>query len=482
MATFGIRWCASLLLLVSGCSIDNGTTSSQGDEVSAVQAVDGTRQYGDILTELQNLQNVVEVKEEVSRYPNTRAFVLQFRQPVDHYRPRGATFTERVRLLFRSYDAPMVILTSGYGLPPLYLSEPAGMLNANQLMLEHRFFGPSTPDSVDWKKLDIFQAASDEHRIVEALRPLFKKKWLSTGASKGGMTAVYHRFFYPRDVDVTVPYVAPNSFGPTDERYASFLQNVGSAECRDKVRAVQTEVLRRRPEFEARLAEEAAARGDGYEHLGIHKGLDWTVSDLAFTFWQYMGRPACPLVPSAGATSDELYGFLDRVGMIGAYGDASLDQVAAYYYQGATELGGPECDTAHLGPLLTPGFRCDYAELAPLGVHLRFRYSSMPAVAAWVHFAAERMLFVYGEEDPWSSGAFTVREKNDSYRYVVPQGTHGAHIGLLPPEQAREAYTHIFQWMDVPIPEGIAPSDFSAFEAESMIDQPPRRRGHRPSR
>ena len=42
------------------------------------------------------------------------------------------------------------------------------------------------------------------------------------------MTSVYHRRFYPDDVDATVAYVAPISFGAPDDRYIDFLANVGT--------------------------------------------------------------------------------------------------------------------------------------------------------------------------------------------------------------------------------------------------------------
>ena len=70
--------------------------------------------------------------------------------------------------------------------------------------------------------------AADEHAIVTALKTIYTGPYLSTGASKGGMTAVFYRRFYPDDVVGTVPYVAPLSFAAPDERYAAFLDSVGT--------------------------------------------------------------------------------------------------------------------------------------------------------------------------------------------------------------------------------------------------------------
>ena len=37
------------------------------------------------------------------------------------------------------------------------------------------------------------------------------------------MTATYHRHFYPKDVDGTVPYVAPNDVDNDEDAYNEFL-------------------------------------------------------------------------------------------------------------------------------------------------------------------------------------------------------------------------------------------------------------------
>jgi hypothetical protein len=47
--------------------------------------------------------------------------------------------------------------------------------------------------------------------MVTALRWAFPGKWINAGESKGGVTSVLHRRFYPCDVEATVAYVAPIS-------------------------------------------------------------------------------------------------------------------------------------------------------------------------------------------------------------------------------------------------------------------------------
>lgn len=54
------------------------------------------------------------------------------------------------------------------------------------------------------------------------------------------MTSVYHRRFYPADVDATVAYVAPQDVVNEQDSYVDFLQHIGTdAACNEALRTVQ---------------------------------------------------------------------------------------------------------------------------------------------------------------------------------------------------------------------------------------------------
>ena len=74
-----------------------------------------------------------------------------------------------------------------------HLEELCPILQANQLFVEHRYFGKSVPDSVTWQDLTVENAAADQHHIVQIFKKIYTQKWVSTGISKGGETALYHR-------------------------------------------------------------------------------------------------------------------------------------------------------------------------------------------------------------------------------------------------------------------------------------------------
>jgi len=152
----------------------------------------------------------VEVVSETRYFGQFQeAYELKFTQPVDHNYPSGAQFTQRIFIGHAGFDRPMVLSTSGYTARGLGGAEPAMLLKANLIRVEHRYFGESVPDPLVWDNLTVWQAATDLHRIVEAFETLYPGKWVSTGHSKDGQTTIQFKAIYPDDIDVAIPYVAP---------------------------------------------------------------------------------------------------------------------------------------------------------------------------------------------------------------------------------------------------------------------------------
>jgi len=410
-------------------------------------------QAADIADQLAAIPGMTVVSEEAPPAAGFRFFFLSYRQPVDHRNPGGPTFEQRLQLLHRATDRPMVLHTTGYNMPEYsFRSEPARLLDGNQISVEQRFFSPSRPNPANWKKLDIWQAATDHHRIVQALKPLYTKKWISTGASKGGMTSVYHRRFYPRDVDGVVAYVAPNDpVNKEDRAYDEFFDSVGSTPaCRTALKDFQTLALSRRTDLVA-MYEAYAAENDLHfdQVLGTaDRAFEMTVLDTEWAFWQYNSEANCGEVPGAGATNDEIFAFIDQVAGFAFYADEGILFYAPYYYQAATQLGWPQPKFTYLKGLLHyPGL---YQANSSLPAELRSKHDPWPMtdVDHWVTKTSSQMLFVYGSNDPWGAEPFHP-SGNDSYTYTAPGANHGANIALLNAADAAAATATLQRWAGV---------------------------------
>ncbi len=344
-----------------------------------------------------------------------------------------------------------------------YIDEPTMLIGGNQISVEHRFFSPSRPEPADWTQLTIEQAAADQHRVVELLKPIYGGKWISTGASKGGMTSVYHRRFYPGDVDATVAYVAPLSFSFADARYADFLHQVGDAGCRQRLEDFQREVLLRRTEMEARITEQADQVGITYDQYGVDGVLENAAISLSFAFWQYYGADLCDDIPTAAATDDEVWAFLDDISPPSSSSDGQNLLFEPYSWQAATQLGAPTVDTTHIDDLL----EYDWSQVdgyPSVDLDPTHDPQAMQDIHTWVTTEAERILFIYGENDPWSAGAFELGDAQDSYRLYSPGANHGASIASLTQADREIALDALEAWTGVtPLaPQSLAASSAAA--------------------
>jgi hypothetical protein len=426
----------------------------------------------DILLDLQARPGVSGVTEVASSISGTRFFRFHLAQEVDHSAGGGPTFQQLVTLLYRSRTAPVVLATTGYGISQVpSQGEPTRLLSANQITMEHRFFNTSTPSPVDWTKLSISQSAADEHGVVAALKPIFSGKWLNTGGSKGGMTALFHRRFYPMDVDATLAYVAPINLSMEDPRYPPFIDARGTAASRLALEAWQQAVFSKRAEVLALLKADAASQGESFNHLGADRTLEFAVLESPFVLWQYGDAALAALVPPATASAQTLYSYLDQVnqGVVSAWGDSTLDYFQAYYQQCANQLGYPALKTSHLTGLTYPGQDVP-AAYPPAGASKAYDGAvAMQDIQAWINATAEKVILVYGENDPWSAGALDVPAGAGARgvkKFFAPGGNHGSKLSSLTGPDQAEAYALLSQWLGATVTPAARPMTPTAGPAD----------------
>jgi hypothetical protein len=450
------RSAIAFALALTACALD------ENPQVSSMESsVDDA-----LLAQLQALPGVTVT--ELPPRPGTREFLLLVTQPLDHAHPHGASFQQRVVVRSRGTDLPTTLASTGYGLfgDAPRDNEVSFLLAGNAITVEHRYYEGSIPTPANPKFLTIRQAAADHHRIVEMLRPIYTGAWISTGASKGGMTSIYHRRYYPNDVDATVAYVAPQSYTTDDPRYGAFLEHVGSATCRQRIVDTQRMFLDRRAELLPIFEAQAVDFGLTYNKAGgLPIAFEHAVAEFRFAMWQYLDEEFCAQLPTASDPADLVSLYLDFVSGPGILAsDQTLVDFGAYYYQASAQLGsyGPRALEKHIKSRLQhPGtYRVERYSTLPVTHVDPF---SVPEVQLWLALRGERIMFIYGENDPWSAGAFHLGGADDSYKYTVPSGNHGASISQLPEPQLTEAAATLARWAGVELP--VAPSEKRASAA-----------------
>jgi len=382
-----------------------------------------------LLQKLQKLPGVV-VTEITPPQGYLQAFQIDVSQPVDHNNPAGRKFSQRLYLSHLDDNRPMVLSTRGYGVARNSLDELAVLLNANQIVVTHRFFPNARPDPVDWQFLTIWQAACDHHRIVELFKPLYAGRWLNEGASKGGMTALYHRRFFPADVAATVAYVAPMMFGVEDPRFRTFLlEQVGTQVQREKIMEFQRLLLASRQAL-IPLVENYAVRNGYFLPFGAEASLEYAVSEYLFAFWQY-GDGDVAKIPAADATPETLFNHLEDISGLYFYAQTYVSYYEPFFYQAFTELGYCPYVYDHLQDMLVADPAPTYRVFAPQGVALDFNAGAMIDINSWLQNHGDNIIYIYGGNDPYTVAAQELTGKTNALRIIQPGANHGVKIADL---------------------------------------------------
>jgi hypothetical protein len=405
----------------------------------------------------QFLKSQSEIKA-IEKIPGNNFFnetwKIMVRQPLDHSDTTKGFFMQRVFVADKGKENPVVLITEGYAANyaamPRYINELSPMLNSNQICIEHRYFGESWPDSLNWDFLTVTNVADDHHTIVEMLKKYYSGKWINTGISKGGQTAVYHRTFYPDDVDVTVAYVGPLNFGVEDGRHEPFLRNVpGTAEQRVRIEEFQIEVLKNREILVPKIEKYSKDKNYTYR-ISMNEVLDYCVLEYPFALWQW-GR-LTDKVPSKDAGVDSLFNHLLKVSNPSYFAIEEMEGIKSFFVQAARELGYYGYDTKPFKKYLSIKNAEGYLTriFLPAGLKIKYKKTTAKQVRKFMKNTDEEMLFIYGEWDPWSATAFEVYNPNQ-VKVVKPSGSHSTRIGNLPSEQQKQVKEKLEEWLGISI-------------------------------
>lgn len=403
----------------------------------------------ELYQKLCTLKGVITVDSLPSDY-STEKYVVTIRQPLDHKHPEKGSFTQRVVISHEGFDRPTVLVTEGYGgdyaLNPRYRDELAGLFQTNTVFVEHRYFSGSVPDTVDWQYLTAPNSASDLHLITTLFKQIYPQKWISTGISKGGQTALIYRAFFPNDVDITVPYVAPVSRSAEDGRHEPFLNVVGDKKTRQAILSFQREVLKRRGEI-IPLMEKFCMEKQLSFRISMNEVLDYCVLEYSFAFWQW-GTPASQ-IPANSATTEVLFKHLTEIS--GPDYFATGQPTQAFFIQAARELGYYGYDIEPFKDLLFIRTAKDYLQriMLPEGITIQFQPELYKKLTNFIATSDPRLIFVYGEYDPWTSVGITKLDgKKNMFVAIQPKGSHRARINTLPDSLRDKVIKTIKLWLE----------------------------------
>lgn len=408
------------------------------------------------------------------------AYFFNYAQAIDHTNPASGTFNQRVSLIYKGADKPVVLHTQGYYMGDDYSSlsrqDLSAYLEANVVEIEHRYFGGSRPEdkgNLDFTYLYTEQAAEDIHVIVSILKEtLFKdSKWVATGGSKGGITTTLQAYYSEKkgwkDIDLYVPFCAPFLTSLQDPSVGNYLWNIcsdvlksypaaitGNKELRDL--CLQVFHTKYPDEYGLILAEY------GPDEKAAACGVVWMFFENLFEKFAYLPYALwANLVPdpkTASAqdvasfifmsTTDLLKAISEAMTETGAtksgYEDATLRElyrdrktIVPYYVQGCRELGlycynfsGVDGTYVTAAEASAAGYFLDNAGRYSMYAGQWDGGTLMTDVRNWVSTeSSANIIFVYGGMDPWTGGGVDPAsvKSNPRVRYILNEtGGHSS--------------------------------------------------------
>lgn len=399
----------------------------------------------DFSDRLRALPGVIEVREARNNAESFReSYELRFSQTLDHANPEAGTFEQRVYVSHADYDKPVLLSTAGYAARGNSGGELQRLLGGNLVTVEHRFFGESVPSPCAWKYLTIKQSADDLHTVVTALKTLYPGKWVSSGRSKGGQTALFYKCYHPNDVDVVVAYVAPVNLAQEDPRVTQFIETAGDRATRKKIKDFQIALFEREDEILPLIQAEAERRRWTFA-MGLSAAYEYGVLEYPYAFWQF-GTNAED-IPAPDASIEALAAHYNRVGTLRFYSDQGKRQFEPFLYQAFTEMGYYNYDItdfkAHMKTLKNPS----NLAICPDDATIVYNPTTMAFVHHFLQYKADRVVYIYGEHDAWSATQIQLLGRTDALKIVVADVHHGASIRGSSPQQEELFYAHMERWL-----------------------------------
>lgn len=398
-------------------------------------------------------------------------YQLFIEQPIDHSDPTVGTFQQKVILFHIGYENPMLLITEGYtsnGGHPRYSNELSTIFKTNMIEVEHRYFGESIPfmqddstitdETLNWNYMTAKNEAADLHRVNILFKKLYQGKWIATGISKGGQTAMFYTTYYPEDIDISVPYVGPLCKGQEDGRHEPFLAEfAGTERDRNILYNFQVEFLKRRENITP-MFEKLSQENNLTYKIPMDAVYDYCVLEFPFAFWQW--GYSTDIVPNPENASDkEMFEFLIKTSGPDYFAEGGSS--APFFVQAAKELGYYGYDTKPFKGLLSIKDAEGYLTniFVPQTQTFKFDKYLYKDIKRFLKKTDSKMLFIYGEFDPWSAVMPVAPVKNEELKrkgkgretmhlFIDPAGSHRARINTLPDEMKQEAIAILEKWLE----------------------------------
>jgi hypothetical protein len=129
------------------------------------------------------------------------------------------------------------------------------------------------------------------------------------------------------------------------------------------------------------------------------------------------------------------------------YSEQGLNLGIPFFYQAYTETGLNASRTAHLSDLLITDRIDVLGWFHDRGVFPVYDPTTTNDIYNWVISSGNNMIFLYGENDPWTAGAVELSGATNSIKVVNPGDNHSVFINELPDADRDRVIAALEQWL-----------------------------------
>ena len=444
--------CGRVAILVMAIGIVSCTDT---DETTVAYApLEQVLAGNELFTEMKENPDSAVMKErengDLTYLSQHSMFILQ---PVNHDQPGGDKFKQKVCILFRGYDRPTIMVTEGYQWTGFGDAVDIGKnLNANMVHVEHRNFGESfNQDKGKWEYETSAQVSADLHTVYQALKPIFKGKWMSAGTSKSGETSIDYAYYYPDDMDMAAAFCSPFILSLADKRFGKYLFNEVSTE---ELRDIMKKNIRMALENGKEGLYKVACKHYEEKQLAVPSFAEYVFNcfDTFFQFFQYISPSRHQEnIKTITENEDKL------VSAICTTIDENRDpDTYTYFVDCAKDQGAPDPGYDYFADVLEgTGFKAEDGAMSLLKEEDRWlvkHYDNSHRTNMCEYFfvnSTKPLLLYYSKDDPWSAGQPEKTGPNVK-KIINPIGVHSSHINdpeYCPDEVKKEVMDFISSYI-----------------------------------
>ena len=262
------------------------------------------------------------------------------------------------------------------------------------------------------------------HHIKLVLGNIYKNDWISTGTSKGGLTSLAYKYYYPADVKASIAHSTPVGMNLRDTTVFTFIDSlIKSRGCLDQVKSFQRQLLLKKDEIIPLLKIHLENRHKSYNNLGLNRIYEVAVLEIPFSIWQ--NNNGCNAIAINDTSSSGLFKALRTAIYDWFLSDNVFNEIGAYHYQALTELGHYDYPTSEFKALLTKDKnRPPSRILIPKGIKIKYSNAVIQNIKAWLTNVGNNIIYINGALDPYSFYRIQPSKNTNSLSFLIKNSIH----------------------------------------------------------